>query len=147
MAILRLVLTRDSGSLPVKTSPRRASLVDEQPLQTARSMVPLASTRDEQGLAQRALRLADQAVDLAFAEAMREATLRPGAHDPKTKELFARVSRAEAQVKSDQDLIAEIKKESTPAHGAEQGEIQQQLDLLQAQLELDKDELDNAKEG
>lgn len=146
VAILRLVLTRDSGSLPVKTSPRRASLVDEQPLQTARSMVPLASTRDEQGLAQRALRLADQAVDLAFAEAMREATLRPGAHDPKTKELFARVSRAEAQVKSDQDLSAEIKKESTPAHGVEQGEIQQQLDLLQAQLELDKDELDNAKE-
>jgi small-conductance mechanosensitive channel len=109
-------------------------------------MVALASTRDEQHFAQRALRLADHAVDLAFAESMREATLRPSANDPQTKELFARVSRAEAQVKSDQDLIDEIKKELTPAQASDQAEIQQQLDLLQAQLELDKDELANAKE-
>jgi small-conductance mechanosensitive channel len=90
------------------------------------------------------LRLADHAVDLAFADAMREATLHPVANTPETKELFARVSRAETQVKSDQDIIDELKKQSTTAKGSGQ-EIQQQLDLMQAQLELDKDELEDAK--
>jgi small-conductance mechanosensitive channel len=144
LAIAALVLTRDSGSPTSQSKARRAPLVDERPVQTARSMAALASTREEQRLAQQALRLADHAVDLAFAETMREATLYPAANTPETKELFARVSRAEAQVKSDQDLIDGLQKESTRAQGSGQ-EIQQQLDLMQAQLELDKDELEDAK--
>ncbi|MGC2184257.1 MAG: mechanosensitive ion channel domain-containing protein [Terriglobales bacterium] len=144
LSIAVLVLTRDSGSHTSQMKPRRSPLVDEQPVQTARSMASLASTREEQRFAQQALRLADHAVDLAFAAAMREATLFPAASTPETKELFARVSRAEAQVKSDQDLIDGIQKESSRAQGSGQ-EIQQQLDLVQAQLELDKDELEGAK--
>jgi small-conductance mechanosensitive channel len=145
VAMLALVLTRDSGLSPLPAQARRAPLVDEQPVQTASRLMTLASTRGEQRFAYRALRLADEAVDLAFAEAMREATLRPAANSTATKELFARVSRAEAQVKSDQELIEEIKRGTTPAPASEQDEIQQQFDLLQAQLELDKDELENAK--
>jgi small-conductance mechanosensitive channel len=144
VTILGFVLTRNSTSPAAQMRPRRAPLVDEQPVQTARSMMALASTREEQRFAQQALRLADHAVDLAFADAIREATLRPVASTPATKELFARVSRAEAQVKSDQDMLADVKKESTPGHASDE-EIEQQLGLLQAQLELDKDELENAK--
>jgi small-conductance mechanosensitive channel len=144
LAIVALFLTRDTGSPAAQTRPRRTPLVDEQPVQTARSMAALASTREEQRFALQALHLADHAVDLAFADAMREATLHPVANTPETKELFARVSRAEAQVKSDQDLIDELKKVSTKTKGSGQ-EIQQQLDLMQAQLELDKDELEDAK--
>src|SRR5579872_2127998 len=144
VAILGLVLTRHSTFPAAQTRPRRAPLVDEQPVQTARSMIALASTREEQRLAQRALRLADHAVDLAFADAIRETSLRPVANTPETKELFARVSRAEAQVKSDQDILDELNKGPVPPHTSQQ-EIQQQLGLVQAQLELDKDELENAK--
>ena len=144
VAILGLVLTRNSTLPAAQTRPRRAPLVDEQPVQTARSMIALASTREEQRLAQQALRLADHAVDLAFADAIREASLRPVANTPETKELFARVSRAEAQVKSDQDILDELNKGPVPPHTSQQ-EIQQQLGLVQAQLELDKDELENAK--
>jgi small-conductance mechanosensitive channel len=144
LAIVGLVLTRDSVSPAVQTRPHRAPLVDEQPVQTARSMAALASTREEQRFALQALRLADHTVDLAFADAMREAALHPVASTPETKGLVARVSRAEAQVKSDQDIIDELKKESTKARGSGQ-EIQQQVDLVQAQLELDKDELEDAK--
>ena len=143
VAIAALVLTRDSSSAP-RTRPRRAPLVDEQPVQTARSMATLASTREEQRFAQQALRLADHAVDLAFANALREATLHPVANAPETRELFSRVSRAEAQVKSDQDLIDSLKKESATAKDSGK-EIQLQLDLVQAQLELDKDDLEDAK--
>ena len=144
VAIAALVLTRDSSSPAARTRPRRAPLVDEQPVQTARSMATLASSREEQRYAQQALQLADHAVDLAFADALREATLRPVAVTPETKELFARVRRAEAQVESDQDLIDSLKKESATAKSSGQ-EIQQQLDLVQAQLELDKDDLEDAK--
>src|SRR5271169_6599201 len=110
--ISAFVLTRDSGSGPVRTTSPQAALVDEQPLQTARRMAALDSTRDEQRFAQQALRLADHAVDLAFAEAMREATLHQGGSTPEEKEFFARVSRAEAQVKLDQDIIDSLKKEA-----------------------------------
>ncbi|MBZ5655990.1 MAG: mechanosensitive ion channel [Acidobacteriia bacterium] len=144
VAIAALILTRDSKSPAARTRPRRAPLVDEQPVQTARSMATLASTREEQRFAQQALQLADHAVDLAFADALREATLHQAEGTPETTELFARVRRAEAQVKSDQELIDGLKKESATAKGSGQ-EIQQQIDLVQAQLELDKDDLEDAK--
>ncbi|MBZ5703989.1 MAG: mechanosensitive ion channel [Acidobacteriia bacterium] len=144
LAIVGLALTRDSGSPAAGMRSRRAPLVDERPIQTARSMAALASTREEQRFAQQALRLADHAVDLAFADAMREATTHPVAPTPETKELYARVSRAEAQVKLDQEIVDELKKESSAAHGSGD-DVQQQLDLVQAQLELDKDELEDAK--
>ena len=144
LASVGLILTRDSASPVRKARPRRAPLVDERPIQTARNIAALASTREEQRFAQQALRLADHAVDLAFADAMREATLHPAAPTPETKELYARVSRAEAQVKLDQEIIDELKQESSAPRGAGK-EIQQQLDLVQAQLELDKDEAEDAK--
>jgi small-conductance mechanosensitive channel len=144
LGIVGLVLTRDSNSPTLQMKSRRAPLVDEDVVQRARRTAALASTREEQRFGAEALRLADHAVDLAFADSMREATLHPVANIPETKELFARVSRAEAQVKSDQDIIDEIKKQPTTAKGSGQ-EIQQQLDLMQAQLELDKDELEDAK--
>ena len=144
MAIVGLVLTRDSSTREERTGPRRAPLVDEKPVQTARGMAALASTREEQRFALQALGLADHAVDLAFADAMREATLHPAARTAETKELFARVSRAEAQVQSDQEIIDYLKKESSKAKGSDEV-FQQQLDLLQAQLELDKDEMEDAK--
>ncbi len=145
VAVVAMVATRNSSSPAAQLRPRRAPVVDETPVQTARRMATLASSREEQRFAQQALRLADHAVDLAFSDALREATLHPGASNPATKELFARVKRAEAQVKSDQDLIDSLKRESGGAKSTKSDELQQQLDLLQAQLELDKDDLEDAQ--
>jgi small-conductance mechanosensitive channel len=144
VAIAALILLRDSSSPTARSRPRRAPLVDEQPMQTARSMATLASDREEQRYAQQALQLADHAVDLAFADALREAARHPADSTPEAKELCARVSRAEAQVNSDQELIDSMKKEFAAAKSSGP-EIQQQLDLVQAQLELDKDDLEDAK--
>src|SRR5690349_9146694 len=77
VALVGLFLTRDSTTPSAGTKPRRAPLVDEQPVHTARTVAALASTREEQRFALQALGLADHAVDLAFADAMREATLHP----------------------------------------------------------------------
>ena len=145
VALVGLFLTRDSTTPSAGTKPRRAPLVDEQPVHTARTVAALASTREEQRFALQALGLADHAVDLAFADAMREANLHPAPRTPDTKELFDRVSRAEAQVESDQDIINELKKQFSKAKPSDQDTLQQQLDVFQAQLELDKDELEDAK--
>ena len=140
-----LYLTRESAGPPLAPSGRRAPLVDEHPLKTARAMAPLATTFDEYRLAQQALRSADHEVDLAFSYAMREAVAHPAKPTPETKELYARVSRAEAQLKSDQDLIDQLKKEATSARGTAAGAFQDQLNLMQAQMELDQDELQDAQ--
>ncbi len=139
-------LTRDVATPAAGLRQRRQPVVDEKPVHTARAMLQLASLREEQRYAQQALKLADHEVDLAFAYEMRNAKEHPAPPTPETKELYARVSRAEAQVKGDQDLIDEMKKASA-AKDADADEIQQQMDLVKAQQELDQDELENAKES
>jgi small-conductance mechanosensitive channel len=143
-AIAGVILTRQSAAPVGTNNQRRAPLVDEQPVKTARSLAPLAATPDEQRFARQALRIADHAVDLAFARALREATIRPPAETPETKELFAHVRRTEASVKSDQELIDSLKKDAAGSKMPAE-DLQQQLDVFQAQLELDKDEMDEAK--
>jgi small-conductance mechanosensitive channel len=146
LAGIGLFLTRDTGAPVVFTAQRRPPIVDEKPVQTARGLVPLATTRDEQRFAQQALTLSDHEVDLAFNYEMRLAKEHPAPPTAETKELYGRVSRAEAQVKDDQELIDQLKKAST-AKGAHVDELQQQMALIQAQLELDQDELENAQQN
>ncbi|MBZ5721608.1 MAG: mechanosensitive ion channel family protein [Acidobacteriia bacterium] len=147
LVLTALLLTRDAIRSDANDAGTNEPppLVDESPLNTARDVATLATGADEQRLAAEALRLADHEVDLEFSYAMRVAAAHPVHETADTKDLYARVSRAEAQVKTDQDLIAELKKESPGAHGSTLDDLQQQVDLVQAQLELDNDELDDAK--
>ncbi len=156
LGIAGLVLTRDTGQ-PVaaeqsragedsKKTPRRPPLVDERPLQTARSLAALAATSEEQQLAHQALKVADHEVDLAFADALRRATEQPVQLTPEIKELYARESKAEAAVESDLARTAQLTKQLAAAHDQQKDDLQDQLDVAKAQLELDQDELDDARD-
>jgi small-conductance mechanosensitive channel len=123
-----------------------AAVVDQKPLQTARKLAALASTPEERDLAHEALRVADYEVDLAFAEALREAREHPPAPTPEQRELMVRNFKAEAVVKTDQDLIGRLTRQLATATEAVKDDIQDQIDVAKAQLELDQDELDDAKE-
>ena len=144
LAITGLFLTRDSTA-PSQAKFRRAQPVDEKPLQTARAMATLASDRQEQRYARQAVNLADHEVDLAFNSAMRYAEEHPPQPTPQTKELFARASKAETQLKADQDRIDQLKKQLAAAPASRQDAIQQRIDVTHAQLELDEDESEDAK--
>jgi small-conductance mechanosensitive channel len=149
LGIVGLILTRDTGqpSSSAQLPGHRTPLVDEQPLQTARQIAKLASNWDEFRLAQQALKLADHEVDLAFADALRDATEHPPTPTPQSRELYARVAKAQALVQSDQNRIDDLKKKLAAASNDNQkSNVQQQLDFVQAQVELDQDELDDAKE-
>ena len=146
-ALIGLILTSTWAPESSQNSrPRRMPLVDEQPLKTARAVGKLASSPDERRFADQALRLADNEVDLAFEDGLRDAANHPVAPTPQTQQLYTHVTEAEADVKANQDHVNQLKKQLATASGARQDSLQEQLDVAQAQLGLDQDELDAAKE-
>src|SRR5215472_18687827 len=126
------------------TSPRK--LVDLTPLQTAKRMGALAGTPNEQALAHAAEKTADHEVDLSFFDAIRTAEENPPKLSPEAKEIEARKTKAQQAVKGDQDTIALLTGKMAGASPSQKDRLQDQVDVVKAQMELDQDELDDAAE-
>ncbi len=122
----------------------RDAVVDTRALDTAQQLSQLAETRTEKGYAQEALRLADYSVDAAFAAALEEAAENPAPLTRETREIAARIKTTSAAVTADQIRVAQLTQQIAKAHGNTKDSVQQELDVVQAQLELDQDELDDA---
>ena len=150
LAVAGLVWTRGSQTAFAPRLKTRAQtpqpMVDQTALQTARKIAPLASTPEEHQLAQDVLRLADHEVDLAFANALRQAAGAPQEPAPETRELHQRMDDAEAKLKSTQDRVALLSKQAEGATGEAKDAANAQMMLAKAELELDQDELNDAKE-
>jgi small-conductance mechanosensitive channel len=159
--ITGLVLTREgvqsatanqpvTGSQPTKpgqgkgTRPRRARVVDTQPLLTAKRMAALATLPEEHTFADQAIRLGNHSVDLAFTDALRRVTENPPPSTPEIKTLAEAKDKAESTVEDDQQLVKELAKKLAAAPEAKKNGLEDQLDVAKAQLELDQDELDEA---
>jgi small-conductance mechanosensitive channel len=154
LAITGLVTTRGSNATAAPsgasatasaTSTDQSTLVDQRPLQTARRLAALASTTEEQRISQDILRVADHEVDLAFSDALRDATQHPPQLSAEARQISTRLSQAESAVKADQDSIAALTKKLAGASEAAQENLQQQIDVVKAQLELDQDEVEDAR--
>ena len=144
-----LTLTRDLGqAVPSKVSKRatRATPVDEKPLQTARSLDSLATDPEERRLAQEAERVSDHEVDLSFAQALRDAGNQVAQLSPQSRDLFTHLNQAEGEVAADQARLDRLKKQLEATTGDRRDNLQQQTDLMQAQVELDQDEIADAKQ-
>ncbi|MDR3673616.1 MAG: mechanosensitive ion channel [Holophaga sp.] len=136
-AITGLALTRDRTQ--AQAPARHEWLVDERPQLTARSLEALAVTPEEKLLVHQAQRVANHEVDLAFADALRQAAENPPPPTPQTRERLAHKLQEEAAVQADQLRIAELGRQASATQDT-------RLDLAKAQLELDQDELDQATE-
>ncbi|MBV9609979.1 MAG: hypothetical protein JO187_10520, partial [Acidobacteria bacterium] len=79
--------TESGPGKPSKASAQTTSPVNTEPLQTAVALRSSASTAEEQELANKAVRLGDDAVDLAFSVALREAFSHPPPQTPEITEL------------------------------------------------------------
>jgi small-conductance mechanosensitive channel len=121
-----------------------ADLVDTHALDTAQQAAALAVTDTEQGYALEAMRLADHSVDLAFAAAMKDAADNPPPSTPAIRQSAARVKAAESSVATDQDLVAQLTQKVAKARRRKKRPLQDALNLAQAQLSLDQDELAEA---
>jgi len=121
-------------------------VVDQSPLQTARLVAALATTGDEQDLSREMVRLADHEVDLAFADALREAKAHPAPLPPQARALAAHLDSCDAAVSADQAIVKGVTAALADAHGAKAEELQGELELAQAQLAIDQDAFDDARE-
>lgn len=120
--------------------------IDQSPIKTAQQLAQLATTADERPLAQEALRLADYEVDLSFAAALRDATENPPRLSPEAKEAEARLQKSQKLLAKDQALVAQLTQEESKATGDRKEALSDQLDLAKAEMELDQDEVDDAKQ-
>ncbi len=121
-------------------------LVDPRSLRTARALVSLASTAEEQQYALEAVRIANDEVDLAFAAALLDAQVNPPALSPESKEINARIQNAQIRIQSGQQEIHRLEASAKSSNKNGKQEILDRLDLAKAQLELDQDEMEDARQ-
>ena len=119
--------------------PKQAAIIDDRLLQTAHDLAATADTEDEQALAREALQLADHELDLAFASALRQATSEAPPLSGPLKHLAAHVDELKTRVSTGEAKVAELSKER-------RSDTADRLDLAQAQLALDQDELEEAQQ-
>ncbi|HEX9082425.1 MAG TPA: hypothetical protein VF768_09100, partial [Holophagaceae bacterium] len=122
-------------------------VVDEGPLRAAHALAGLAATPEEAELAQQANRLANHEVDLAFADAIREAADRAPAPTPELQALMDEKDAAEDAVTASQRQMARLTQALATATGDRKDALADQLEVAKAQLELDQDELQDASDN
>ena len=139
--------TRES-SRPGKITAAEADahLVDDRPLSTARALAALAITPEEQRFAQEAARIADHAVDLAFADALRLATEQRPAQYPKNRGLYLKLQEAQAGQAETLSQLEQLKARMSSAKPSEKDALSDQKDLLDAEQALDEDEIEDAQQ-
>jgi small-conductance mechanosensitive channel len=128
------------------TSEANQPIVDQTPLKIAQQLAPLATLPEERPLALEAIRLTDHEVDLAFTTALRYAAQHPPALSPEAKEIQARLQKAEKALANDQAQVAQITAAEAKASGDKKDALGDELELANAQQELDQDEVDDAKQ-
>lgn len=126
-------------------APAEKSPVDQSPLKTAQQVAQLATSHDERALAQEALRLADFDVDLAFDNALRQARLHPPPLSQEAKDCLERLQKAEKLLNNDRDRVKQLSERLAKAPESKKGAIEADLIQAQADLDLDQDEVDDAK--
>jgi small-conductance mechanosensitive channel len=129
-----------------KAPAQQRQLVDLRPLQTAHRMAALAGTQEEQALAHEAEKVGDHEVDLAFYDALRRVQETPAKLSPEGKEISDRKTKAQQAVKDDQENIKLLTRKVVAAPESQKDNLEDQLDVAKAQLELDQDEFDDASE-
>ena len=128
-----------------KSASAGKSLVDQTPLKMAQQLAQLATSQSEQGLAKEALRLADYEVDLTFDAALHDALLHPPPLSPEAKEIHDRLKNAENLLNADQDKARRLSEQLVKLPENKRDAMELQLVQAQADMELDQDELDDAK--
>ncbi len=143
-----LFVTSDWGSRTVSLGRGQPggpqSPVDMHQMQTAMALAPLAVSAEEQDRARDALRMADHEVDYEFAAALDEATSQPVPSTPEIRAIQERISKAQKSVAELDADVARITKLQAAAAANQKQALAQQLDLANARLELNEDELADA---
>ena len=147
--VIRTSTTTPNSIAPTTTAvsnPSEPELVDHGPLQTAQQFAKMTTTAEEKPFAEEALALADKEMDLAFAAAVLDAQEHPPVLSADAKAIQARLQKAEDALDSSKTRVDALTAAEAKASGSKKDALDDQLDLAKAQLELDQDEVDEAKQ-
>lgn len=140
-----------SSSVPAPpSSPAAASggppVVDLGALHSARRLGVLASSPEEQRLAQQAVRVADHEVDLAFAGALWEASQRPPQQSDEIARLRDRITQVDSDLKDEEAQHQQRTARLAAASPTDKDALQEQITLLEALRDLDQEDLADARQ-
>ena len=121
-------------------------VIDQHTLRTAQRLARLATTPEEQPLAQSAVQIADHELDLAFTAALRHLEAHPPQLSAEAAQIQQRVLDAQKEVASDSDAVKQLTKQLAEAAEADKPAIQDRLELAQSRVELAQDEVQEANE-
>src|ERR1035437_10234410 len=121
------------------------SAIDQSSLYNARRLAQMPTTADELPMAQEALRLGDREMDLAFAAGVREAQEHPPVLSAEAKQSEARLQKAEKSLEADNARVEQLTSALSKATGVKANSLDDQLEEAKVQVQLDQDEVDNAK--
>jgi small-conductance mechanosensitive channel len=137
------------GGYVISTTPGDAQAkgaVDQTPLLTAQRLAGMVTAADEQPFAQEALRISDHAVDMAFAQALRDAAEHPPALSAEAKEILAKLQASEKALDADKARVAALAAADAKASNAQKDALDDDLELAKSQQELDGDEVEDARQ-
>jgi small-conductance mechanosensitive channel len=119
-------------------------VIDQTTYLTAKRLARLATTPEEQPLAQSAVQIADHELDLAFTAAIRHLEAHPPELSPEALQIQARLQNAQKEQESDAQEVKRLTAALAQAAEADKPAVQDRLDLAQSQLELAQDEVQEA---
>jgi small-conductance mechanosensitive channel len=135
-----------TSTKPAYGESAQAPIVNHSPLLTAQRLAQMPTSAEEKPFAEEALRLGDHEMDLAFAAAVRDAEEHPPVLSAEAKEIQARLQQGEKAVEADKAEVARLTTAYEKASAEKKDALDDQLDVAKAQLELDQDEADDAKQ-
>jgi hypothetical protein len=122
------------------------SVVDDSTYATAQRLATLAATPAEQPLAQAALRIADHELALAFTAALRDVEAHPPELSSEAAKIQDRLVKSQALLAVDQQRATQLTDALAHVSPAQKDALQDELDIAQAQVDLDKDEVEEANQ-
>jgi small-conductance mechanosensitive channel len=120
--------------------------IDQSSLDAARKLVQMPTSADELPFAQEALHIGDREMDLAFAAAVSDVREHPAVLSAEAKQIQARLQNAENALDRDKARVEQLTSALEKATGAKKDSLDNQLQQAKVQVELDQDEVDNAKQ-
>jgi small-conductance mechanosensitive channel len=137
-------VAKANALLPAPSSKSAVPIIDQDTYFTAQRLARLATTPEEQPLAQSALQVADQELDLAFAAVLRYLEANPPPLSPEARAIQDRLDALQKVLATDTDSLKRLQAQFPQAPDADKPAIQDRIDLLQSQVQLEQDEVQEA---
>jgi small-conductance mechanosensitive channel len=138
--------TLQAGSGAAAPAAGAMPVIDQRTLLTAQRLARLANTPEELPLAQQAVQLADNELDLAFTAAMRNLEAHPPVLSPAALAIQERLQSAQKELDGDTEDVKRLTAALAAAKDADKPPLQDRLELAQSQAELTQDEVQQANE-